>query len=592
MCTGPRKDDPSSGMASSILAQKRVRNCDVIVLHGDAFAEDVDAIANPTNSDLEQVSTFSQGLIQRGGQLIVLETQRLREVQGKLTLGEAVHTISGKLRAKFIIHTAVPIWSGGANNEEKTLSRCVESVLTKADELSAKSLAVPSLATGVFGFPLRTSNSIVVRAAVQAIADGRTRITSLRFINSEHPTAKAFAEELINYLSQEDVRLKLEQAPAQEPAKPTSEVKQHTEATENGHLKTSGIELSTGSVKAEEIKRSTEAEIAPVVEEQKAALKLEQLPAPQVQANDAQVIESKPALALNELPAPQAQAVAQPVVVEETQPALNLEQLPPPQAQAEEKPAEEVHEAPVQQESIQVQAEHVAPAQEVHVEQVAPEPAPVEEQNVQAHVEEVAAHEQAQPALNIEQLPAPVQAEEVAPVHVEEVAPVHVEEVAAPVHVEEVAPAQVEENVQAHVEEVSQPVEEQPAPVEEQAQPVEEPAQPALNLDQLPPPAAQAEEVAPAQEQSGPVLNLGELPAPAGQAEEVAPVEEPKQEEAPVEEETKQNEAAPNAEESKQSDEKETTRATTQEDEGGDDDKKDEASGNAAGKKKKKKKKN
>eukprot|EP01017_Pseudomicrothorax_dubius_P047118 TRINITY_DN840_c0_g2_i1.p2 TRINITY_DN840_c0_g2~~TRINITY_DN840_c0_g2_i1.p2 ORF type:complete len:111 (+),score=2.60 TRINITY_DN840_c0_g2_i1:127-459(+) len=50
MCTGPRKDDPSSGMASSILAQKRVRNCDVIVLHGDAFAEDVDAIGIFINS--------------------------------------------------------------------------------------------------------------------------------------------------------------------------------------------------------------------------------------------------------------------------------------------------------------------------------------------------------------------------------------------------------------------------------------------------------------------------------------------------------------------------------------------------------------
>ena len=73
--------------------------------------------------------------------------------QGFLEVGKAIITPGFALPCKYVIHTVGPRWSGGENGEEEILRNCYREVLRLATENKCKSLAIPLIASGVFGFP-------------------------------------------------------------------------------------------------------------------------------------------------------------------------------------------------------------------------------------------------------------------------------------------------------------------------------------------------------------------------------------------------------------------------------------------------------
>ncbi len=129
------------------------------VVDGDITAIDVDAIANAANNALWMGAGVAGAIKRAGGEEIELEAV----AKGPIQVGEAVATGAGRLSAKWVIHGAV--MGQDLRTDAALVCRTTESCLRIADELGAKSLALPAFGTGVGGFPLDECARIMVEAA-------------------------------------------------------------------------------------------------------------------------------------------------------------------------------------------------------------------------------------------------------------------------------------------------------------------------------------------------------------------------------------------------------------------------------------------
>ena len=129
------------------------------VVEGNIATLDVDAIANAANDRLWMGAGVAGAIKRAGGDEIEREAVAL----GPIPVGEAVATGAGRLRARHVIHGAVmgQDLTTSADLVARTTRRC----LAVADELGARSLALPAFGTGVGGFPLDECARIMVREA-------------------------------------------------------------------------------------------------------------------------------------------------------------------------------------------------------------------------------------------------------------------------------------------------------------------------------------------------------------------------------------------------------------------------------------------
>src|SRR5262245_15827889 len=125
----------------------------VLELHqGDITLEAVDAIVNAANHALAGGGGVDGAIHDAGGPSIMEETAR-RYPKGCPT-GSAVITSAGKLPARFVIHAVGPIWRGGNADEAELLEGAYWRSLELAAEHNCKSIALPALSTGAYGYPM------------------------------------------------------------------------------------------------------------------------------------------------------------------------------------------------------------------------------------------------------------------------------------------------------------------------------------------------------------------------------------------------------------------------------------------------------
>ena len=129
------------------------------VEEGDIAALDVDAIANAANDRLWMGAGVAGALKRAGGD----EIEREAVAKGPIPLGTAVATGGGRLKSKHVLHGAV--MGQDLQTDADLVRRTTRSCLELADELGARSLALPAFGTGVGGFPLAECARIMVDEA-------------------------------------------------------------------------------------------------------------------------------------------------------------------------------------------------------------------------------------------------------------------------------------------------------------------------------------------------------------------------------------------------------------------------------------------
>lgn len=131
----------------------------ISVQRGDITRQHVGAIVNAANPDLLGGGGVD-GAIHRAAGPGLLE--ECRSLNGCRT-GEAKITHGYSLPARFVIHTAGPVWRGGTHGEEDLLAACYRNSLALADLSGVSSIAFPAISTGAYGFPFRQAARIAVR---------------------------------------------------------------------------------------------------------------------------------------------------------------------------------------------------------------------------------------------------------------------------------------------------------------------------------------------------------------------------------------------------------------------------------------------
>ena len=166
---------------------------------GDITQQHVDAIVNAANSSLMGGGGVDGAIHRRGGPGILAECRRVRREQYPegLPTGQAVATTAGRLAAKWVIHTVGPVYSQ-REDRAALLASCHREALRVADELGARTVAFPAIATGVYGYPLHLAAPI----ATGSVAHAKTNVEEVRFVLYDQEAFDAFQNALANFRGQ------------------------------------------------------------------------------------------------------------------------------------------------------------------------------------------------------------------------------------------------------------------------------------------------------------------------------------------------------------------------------------------------------
>ena len=137
------------------------------IVKGDIVKAKTDAIVNAANTSLLGGGGVDGAIHRAAGPELLAECETLK---GCAT-GEAKITKGYKLKAKYVIHTPGPIWRGGKWGEEELLANCYRNSLKLAQDFGVKTIAFPSISTGVYRFPVDQAARIAVGEILAYLKD-------------------------------------------------------------------------------------------------------------------------------------------------------------------------------------------------------------------------------------------------------------------------------------------------------------------------------------------------------------------------------------------------------------------------------------
>ncbi len=130
-----------------IILEHKIGGKTLRLVQGDITERDVDAIVNAANSHLQHGGGVAGAIVKKGGNIIQEESDRI----GFTPVDTAVMTGAGRLPSKFVIHAVGPRM--GEGDEDSKLKSAVQSTLMLANEKNLRSISLPAISSGIFGFP-------------------------------------------------------------------------------------------------------------------------------------------------------------------------------------------------------------------------------------------------------------------------------------------------------------------------------------------------------------------------------------------------------------------------------------------------------
>ena len=181
-------------MNTSLHSAQLAKNVTLNVILGDLTEEAADAIVNAANEQLAHGGGVAGAIASKGGVEIQNQSDAWVKANGPVKTGSAVLLGGGLLKSKRVIHAVGPIW--GSGDEINKLASAVKAALKCADGARCKSIALPAISAGVYGFPADLCAQVLL-GAIQEYVDGKpgTALREIRVVLFDAVMAALFVAE-------------------------------------------------------------------------------------------------------------------------------------------------------------------------------------------------------------------------------------------------------------------------------------------------------------------------------------------------------------------------------------------------------------
>lgn len=176
------------------MTELKIYNTLVKVILGDITELAVDAIVNAANNQLVMGGGVAEAIKRKGGQIIEDDAVK----KGPIEIGQAVASVAGSLKAKYVIHAATM----GVNfkTDEFKIRESCKNALRATNELKLSSIAFPALGCGVGGFPIAGAAKIMAQETLRYLRETKSSLKEIIFCLYDQPSYDIFKRDALGYL--------------------------------------------------------------------------------------------------------------------------------------------------------------------------------------------------------------------------------------------------------------------------------------------------------------------------------------------------------------------------------------------------------